>query len=98
MAGSGAVRVRIVAGAVTMALVVSYLLWLRARDEVIEPTTMITYPTRTVPTITAGSGPTGGRIVYESHRDGDSEVYVLDLDSRTEQQVTNNTHFDRGPR
>jgi Tol biopolymer transport system component len=41
--------------------------------------------------------PDGSQIVFESNRDGDSEIYVMDADGGNTVNLTNNTTADISP-
>jgi Tol biopolymer transport system component/formylglycine-generating enzyme required for sulfatase activity len=47
------------------------------------------------PTATPIGG--GGRIAFESNRDGNWEIYVMNVDSSEQTNLTNNPAYDRGP-
>lgn len=54
-------------------------------------------PTAT-PTITPSPTPAGpGRIIFESTRDGNSEIYIMDPDGSGQTNLTNNPAVDRDP-
>src|ERR1041384_1480967 len=44
-----------------------------------------------------GSGTSDGSIVFQSDRDGDAEIYVLDPDGRAPRQLTANDVYDGNP-
>ena len=41
--------------------------------------------------------PDGERIAFASDRDGDFEIYVMDVDGQNQQRLTNNLHDDADP-
>ena len=41
--------------------------------------------------------PDGSRIVFDSERDGNYEIYVMDADGSNQTSITNNTAFDLHP-
>jgi hypothetical protein len=47
--------------------------------------------------IATGSFGAGGKIVFESDRDGDFEIFVMDEDGSNQTQLTVNTASDREP-
>ena len=41
--------------------------------------------------------PDGWQIAFYSDRDGNSEIYVMDIDGTNQRRLTNNTAEDRSP-
>lgn len=44
-----------------------------------------------------GWSPDGARIVFQSDRDGDSEIFVMDADGSDVRQLTRNNYEDSSP-
>ena len=59
------------------------------------PTTTAAQTTTAAPATTASARL--GRIAYTSNRDGDYEIYIHNLDTGENEQITDNTHDDRSP-